>query len=562
MKRKNRPGRPGVGRKPNAQKTTLDKNPFNNLSPHGGIRGRTTAFDLSSTDPSAVDTRPVDEHPFRTGHCLVVEYRDGSHRLAKIIEKLSSSPTSLLSENKSSNSSSGSRINNNVQTSNSERSVVSEEPTATTMNWRYYVHYFDFNRRMDEWISFERIISLPSIANPLGELRKKQDDHTHHLKRHSSSDEIGVTNGATISDIKEVESDEGDEEESDHSDSDTDDANEDYGNSSFLVDREVDGGVTTVAEMEHDEHEGLDEQSLLEHEEITKIKNINYVLFGKHTMECCYYSPFPKEFFPNGPIECLYFCEFTFNFFKTKNELVRYQTIYNLPRHPPGNEIYRDDEVSMFELDGAVEKVYCQNLCYFAKLFLDHKTLYWDVDPFLFYVLCTQDDRGYHPVGFFSKEKYSDMGYNLACILTFPSAQRKGYGRFLIAFSYELSKKEEKVGSPEKPLSDLGAVSYKSYWASTLLTVLKSYPGQQLSITDLTRMTSILTEDVIATLNMLGLLVNVDAFFFIYAPPSLISDLMIKFPSNGLNVDPDQLHWKPLYVTDVKKDKWSLNFNQ
>lgn len=51
------------------------------------------------------------------------------------------------------------------------------------------------------------------------------------------------------------------------------------------------------------------------------------------------------------------------------------------------------------------------------------------------------DSYGFHPVGYFSKEKYSDLGYNLACILTFPSYQRKGYGRVLIAFSYELSKK-------------------------------------------------------------------------------------------------------------------------
>jgi hypothetical protein len=29
-----------------------------------------------------------------------------------------------------------------------------------------------------------------------------------------------------------------------------------------------------------------------------------------------------------------------------------------------------------------------------AKLFLDHKTLYYDVDPFLFYVLCEVDERG------------------------------------------------------------------------------------------------------------------------------------------------------------------------
>jgi len=138
---------------------------------------------------------------------------------------------------------------------------------------------------------------------------------------------------------------------------------------------------------------------------LLQVKNIKFVKLGKYIMECWYFSPFPKEYYPNGFAECLYFCEFSFRFFATKEELVRYQKKPNLPRHPPGNEIYRDNEVSMFELDGAVEKVYCQNLCYFAKLFLDHKTLYWDVDPFLFYVLCTRDERGFHPVGYFSKEK-------------------------------------------------------------------------------------------------------------------------------------------------------------
>jgi GNAT superfamily N-acetyltransferase len=48
-------------------------------------------------------------------------------------------------------------------------------------------------------------------------------------------------------------------------------------------------------------------------------------------------------------------------------------------------------------------------------------------------------------VGYFSKEKCSEDGYNLACILTLPCYQKKGYGKFLISFSYELSKLEGKV---------------------------------------------------------------------------------------------------------------------
>ena len=52
-------------------------------------------------------------------------------------------------------------------------------------------------------------------------------------------------------------------------------------------------------------------------------------------------------------------------------------------RHPPGDEIYRKNNISVFEVDGHKNKMYCQNLCFLAKLFLDHKTLYYDVDPFL-----------------------------------------------------------------------------------------------------------------------------------------------------------------------------------
>lgn len=38
-----------------------------------------------------------------------------------------------------------------------------------------------------------------------------------------------------------------------------------------------------------------------------------------------------------------------------------------------------------------------------SQVFLDHKTLYFDVAPFLFYILTEVDEHGAHLVGYFSK---------------------------------------------------------------------------------------------------------------------------------------------------------------
>jgi len=350
----------------------------------------------------------------------------------------------------------------------------------------YYIHYLDFNRRLDGWVTVDRL-DLDSIKSakdkkkPVPEVPSGERKRTRNQKKKT---EDGV-------------------------------------------------------EKEKDDLEK-------EHEEITKVKNINTIEFGRYEIDTWYFSPYPEEF---SKCSKLYLCEFCLKYMKKKKTLLRHKLKCTL-RHPPGNEIYRQDELSMFEVDGKKNKIYCQNLCLLAKLFLDHKTLYYDVEPFLFYILCECDTRGCHMVGYFSKEKNSPDDFNLACILVLPPFQRKGFGKFLIAFSYELSKREQKVGTPEKPLSDLGLLSFRSYWTEVLLGILHKHRGN-LSIKDISAMTSIKTEDIISTLQSLGLIKYWKGQHIISVTPKVVEEHVKNFGRQSRQIDPRLLHWAPV-VEDKK----------
>jgi hypothetical protein len=294
--------------------------------------------------------------------------------------------------------------------------------------------------------------------------------------------------------------------------------------------------------IEHDEHEGLDEKNVQEHEESTKFKTISYIQIGKFRCETWYYSPFPEHL---QNLDTLFICEHCFDFFIHKSELVRHAArCFHL--HPPGNEIYRDGDISVFEVDGSRANTYCENLCYISKLFLDHKNLQGEVDIFMFYILTEVDSNGCHFVGYFSKEKESQNGYNLSCILVMPFAQRGGYGKFLITLSYELSRIENKVGSPERPLSDLGHKTYFTWWAAEILTLLEKHQGQQLSINDVTELTYIKSQDVLEVLERLRLLRYSAGQHIIYANPEYLKELKKITGKPGRPVIVEKLHWTPL----------------
>ena len=234
---------------------------------------------------------------------------------------------------------------------------------------------------------------------------------------------------------------------------------------------------------------------------------ISMIRFGAFDINTWFQAPFPEEYslVPDGR---LWMCEFCLKYMKSRFMVTRHR-MKCMMQFPPGQEIYRADNISVFEVDGSKNKIYCQNLCLLAKLFLDHKTLYYDVEPFLFYVFVESDAYGSHFVGYFSKEKRSPMDYNVSCIMTLPIHQRRGWGYFFIEMSYLLSRKEKRRGSPERPLSDLGFLTYRSYWRLAVFRVLDADPV--CSLEDICSRTGMKMDDVLYTLqdnNMLEVFHN------------------------------------------------------
>lgn len=137
--------------------------------------------------------------------------------------------------------------------------------------------------------------------------------------------------------------------------------------------------------------------------ELTKLpcrgSGTKWVIMGKNNMEVWYQSVYPEDV---QRLPKLYLCEFCLRYQKSEVGMKRHAAKC-VWRHPPGDEIYRKGKLCVWQVDGKRHKNYCQFLCLLAKFFLDHKTLYFDVDPFLFYIMTIADSDGCHIVGYFSK---------------------------------------------------------------------------------------------------------------------------------------------------------------
>ncbi|KAG4304631.1 hypothetical protein PORY_002024 [Pneumocystis oryctolagi] len=264
--------------------------------------------------------------------------------------------------------------------------------------------------------------------------------------------------------------------------------------------------VSAEKALQHDFLKFIDEDEFIEEE---SKNNIEYVILGQYQIKTWFNSPYPSNS-GNLKSSLLYVCNKCFKY-STDRFLIANHEVICFSLKSQEKIVFKNASLKIKELDGKQHKLTCQCLSLFAKLFLENKSICFDVENFLFYILTRTNKNIEETVGFFSKEKLSWDEYNLACILIFPPYQRHGYGKILIALSYELSKAEGKWGSPERPLSNLGFVSYLSYWTRSIVTFLLqniTNESHNFSIREICEKTAIRPKDVMYALKTLNILEN------------------------------------------------------
>jgi histone acetyltransferase HTATIP len=270
------------------------------------------------------------------------------------------------------------------------------------------VHWDQFNKRLDEWVSGSRIITSRDLEWPRPKVpaTKKASSNSNSatstpktpakvprpqnlLKKATSNAAVAPSptpfsmgNKAsspsptpTPSLKRKTPHDDEDEEEDPDADADGD------------MDVDGEGDFETfdlsLTEPFSEAHEPLPVSAFSKEQEIEKlrvsgsmtqsiseiarVKNLNRLQIGKHEVETWYFSPYPQEY---AHLPVLYICEFCLSFYPSEFMLSRHRQRCTM-MHPPGNEIYRHEDISFYEIDGKRQLTWCRNLSLLSKCFLD-----------------------------------------------------------------------------------------------------------------------------------------------------------------------------------------------
>lgn len=215
----------------------------------------------------------------------------------------------------------------------------------------------------------------------------------------------------------------------------------------------------------------------LEEVRVVDENRVPYLAWNGRVIPTLHASSYPESVIPRNS-NCIDVCGHCLGYAPDPNSILAHAEHCHHST-PPGVCIWKHGKLSMYEVGGKGYQAWCQNLALLMKLFIGCKAQVTMTERMRFYVLVEhvlhdEDGVSFEVVGAFSKfkDEFNKSGReheNVSCILVFPEFQGCGYGKFLVQFSYELTRREGRTcGSPERPLSNGGAALYTAFWAAVL----------------------------------------------------------------------------------------------
>ena len=119
----------------------------------------------------------------------------------------------------------------------------------------------------------------------------------------------------------------------------------------------------------------------------------------------------------------------------------------------------------------------------------------------------------------------------------------------MIDFSYLLSKRENKYGTPERPLSDLGYKAYFSYWTQKICETIIKWKGDYITMDNISEETQINLKDIHNVMKELHLLRYYEGNYIIVGDKKILKEIIKKTGRYKYPLDPEKLIWTP-YIKD------------
>lgn len=128
---------------------------------------------------------------------------------------------------------------------------------------------------------------------------------------------------------------------------------------------------------------------------------------------------------------------------------------------------------------------------------------------------------------------------------------------FSFFLGYLLSKEEGQPGTPEKPLSDLGRVSYYAYWKSVILEYLHKHRTEKIKLTNISKETGMYCHDIALALQLLGFIKDIPddtdtkpVISVDWKKVDLHAERVAKSKTR-IHIDSECLRWTPLLTPTV-----------